>query len=415
MSLAATMRALYPETVEVISPARHVHDSRSCIGVDEEGRPVTVSREVKHRAIVGITGAGKTTLAQSLKEIDLHRKRKVVEIEPALEAKCEGIFMNLPNDDPVMVKILQEDFGLEPQGFKAVAYTPNTERYMRFIEEYPEMERFFKPVRFTEEEMKRMLLKILPGGPVERMLLHSYIHEASALYGSDLRSLISYIQKEEGIPVYMKATAAKIRYISNIGVISEEGVPIEKILKTKEASLITLAFVDDPLDRFMVSLIYLTAIYETWKEMHRTRILSFYVADAGLFAPSRNKDLLDTLSRYQQRARAQLQIYIRISRGQGVAWTLDFQGWEDIDPLVKDQMQERFFKRNWDEDIAKMLKVDPYFLKKLGKPYAYFSNMLSIRKIKIRPPMSRKAKERQFTPADFCKEWIRYEKEEANY
>jgi len=109
MSLEAVMKTFYPE--EVIwtpkSPAREC--SKSTIGLDENERPVSVSREVKHRAIVGITGAGKTTLAQSLKEVDLHRKRKVVEIEPALEAKCEGIFMNLPNNDPVMVKILERD------------------------------------------------------------------------------------------------------------------------------------------------------------------------------------------------------------------------------------------------------------------------------------------------------------------
>jgi len=414
MGLEAVMRTFYPEQEPVnVGTTAGAQCSKSTIGLDEKGRPVSVSKEVKHRAIVGITGAGKTTLAQSLKEVDLHRKRKVVEIEPALEAKCEGIFMNLPNNDPVMVKILERDFGLEPQGFKTVAYTPNTAKYRAFIEKYPEMEKFFKPVKFTEKQMMNMLLKILPGGPVERMLLYSYMHDIEGDY--DLNALVFYIRESEEIPVYMKATAAKIRYIANIGVISEDGVPIEKILKGKEASLITLAFVDDPLDRFMVSLIYLTAFYETWKEMPHNRILSFYVADANLFAPARSKDHLDSLSRYQQRARALLQVYARISRAQAVAWTLDFQSWHDIDGVVRDQMHERFFKRNWSGEVAKMLKIEPYELRRLGKPYAYFSNMLSIRKIKVRPPLSRKARQGQFTPQDFVNEYRRFEDEEATH
>jgi len=275
------------------------------------------------------------------------------------------------------------------------------------------MGEFFKPVKFTEKQMMQMLLKILPGGPVERMLLYSYMHDIEGDY--DLNALVFYIRESEEIPVYMKATAAKIRYIANIGVISDEGVSIESIFKGREASLITLAFVDDPLDRFMVSLIYLTAFYETWKEMPHNRILSFYVADANLFAPARSKDHLDSLSRYQQRARALLQVYARISRAQAVAWTLDFQSWHDIDGVVRDQMHERFFKRNWSGEVAKMLKIEPYELRRLGKPYAYFSNMLSIRKIKVRPPLSRKARQGQFTPQDFVNEYRRFEDEEATH
>ncbi len=413
MSLEAVMKALYQEETSWTPQAPRETYGKSTIGIAESGRPVSVSKEVKHRAIVGITGAGKTTLAQSLKEVDLHRKRKVVEIEPALEAKCEGIFMNLPNDDPVMVKILREDFGLEPQGFKTVAYTPDSQKYRNFIEEYPEMEKFFMPLKITEEQIIEMLLKILPSGPVERMLLYSYMQEIEGDY--DLDALIYYIEEREEVPAYIKTSTAKIRYIANIGVISDSGVSIKKILKGKEASMITLAFVDDPLDRFMISLICLIAFYETWKEMQHKRVLSFFVADANLFAPAKAKDLLDSLSRYQKRARALLQIYARISRGQAVAWTLDFQTWHDIDEAVRDQMQERFFKRNWSEEIARMLKIEPYNLRRLGKPFAYFSNMDSVRKIKIRPPLSRKAKEGQFTPYDFAKEYRRYEDEEATH
>jgi energy-coupling factor transporter ATP-binding protein EcfA2 len=414
MSLEAVMRTFYPEqepvNVETTAGARC---SKSTIGLDEKGRPVSVSKKVKHRAIVGITGAGKTTLAQSLKEVDLHRKRKVVELEPALEAKCEGIFMNLPNDDHVMVKILEKDFGLEPEGFRTIAYTPNTAKYRDFIEKYPEMKKFFKPLRITEEQMINMLLEILPGGPVERMLLQSYMQEIVGEY--DLDALVYYIQEREEVPAYMKVTATKIRYISNIGVISDEGVPIEKILDGKEASILTLAFVNDPLDRFMVSLIYLTAIYETWKEMQHKRVLSFFVADSNLFAPAQKKDMLDSLVRYQLRARAQLQIYSRISRGQGVAWTLDFQTWNDLDDAVRSQMHEFFFKRGRSSEVAKMLNIEPNYLKRLGTPYAYFDNMRSIRKIKIRPPLSRKAKEGQFTPHDFVNEYRRFEDEEATH
>ncbi len=414
MSLEAVMRALYPEKISWMHQVTAREScSKSTIGLDEKGRPVTVSKKVKHRAIVGITGAGKTTLAQSLKEIDLHRKRKVVEIEPALEAKCEGIFMNLPNNDPVMVKILEKDFGLEPQGFRTVAYTPNTTKYREFIEKYPEMEKFFKPLKVSEKQMIDMLLNILPGGPVERMLLQSYMQELEGEY--DLEALVYYIQEREEVPAYMKVTAAKIRYIASIGIISDEGVSIEEMLDGKEASIITLAFVDDPLDRFMVSLIYLTAIYEIWKELEHKRVLSFFVADANLLAPAQKKDMLDSLVRYQLRARAQLQIYSRISRGQAVAWTLDFQTWNDIDDVVRDQIQERFFKRNWSREVAKMLNIEPDGLKSIGAPYAYFDNMQTIRKIKIRPPLSRKAREGQFTPYDFVKDYRRFENEVATH
>jgi energy-coupling factor transporter ATP-binding protein EcfA2 len=387
---------------------------KSAVGINERGKFVRVSKDVRHRAIVGVTGAGKTTLAQTLKEVDLHRKRKVVEIEPSLEAKCEGIFMNLPNSDPEMAKILRRDFDLEPRPYKTIAYTPPTPQYLDFIEEYPEMERYFRPIRFTEDEMKQVLVKILPGGPIERMLLKTYLEMFA---DEPLENLIEYLADEDNkeVPGYMKATASKIMYIASLGVISDEGVSLKKVLSGNHASIITFAFVEDPLDRFMCSLIYLTAIYETWKEMPHSRILSFYVADANLFAASRNRDLLDSLSRYQQRARAQLQIYSRISRAQRVAWTLDFQSWQDIDPIVLEQMTERFFKRTWSEEVAKMLGLEQHELRRLGKSYAYFHNMQYLQKIKIRPPMSRKAREGQFTPLDFVKELRRFEDEEATF
>lgn len=385
---------------------------KSAIGINERGKFVRVSKEVRHRAIVGVTGAGKTTLAQTLKEIDIHRKRKVVEIEPSLEAKCEGIFMNLPNSNPEMVKILQRDFDLEPKPFKTIAYTPPTQQYIQFIQEYPEMSGYFKPIRFTEYEIKQVLTKILPGGPIERMLLKTYLDRFSE---DTLDDLVDHLQNASEVPGYMKSTASKILYLTNLGIISDKGVSLKRILTGNHASIITFAFVEDPLDRFMCSLIYLTAIYETWKEIPHSRILSFYVADANLFAPSRNKDLLDSLSRYQQRARAQLQIYSRISRAQRLAWTLDFQSWQDIDDVVKEQMTERFFKRTWSEEVARMLGLEQSKLRRLGKPYAYFHNMRYLQKIKIRPPMSRKAKEGQFTPVDFVKELRRFEYEEATF
>ena len=385
---------------------------KSAVGINDRGKFVRVSKDVRHRAIVGVTGAGKTTLAQTLKEIDLHRKRKVVEIEPSLEAKCEGIFMNLPNSDPEMARILRRDFDLEPRPFKTIAYTPPTPQYLDFIEEYPEMERYFRPIRFTEDEMKQVLTKILPGGPIERMLLKTYLEKFSS---DSLYDLIEYLQNADDVPGYMKSTATKILYIASLGIISDEGVSLKRVLTGNHASIITFAFVEDPLDRFMCSLIYLTAIYETWKEMPHSRILSFYVADANLFAPSRNKDLLDSLSRYQQRARAQLQIYSRISRAQRLAWTLDFQSWQDIDDVVKEQMTERFFKRTWSEEVARMLGLEQSELRRIGKPYAYFHNMQYLQKIKIRPPMSRKAREGQFTPVDFVKEFRRFEDEEATF
>ncbi len=407
-------KAIYKEEYTVL-PETTRDDSesgKSAVGINENGKFVRVGKDVRHRAIVGVTGAGKTTLAQTLKEIDLHRKRKVVEIEPSLEAKCEGVFMNFPNNDPEMVKILQRDFDIEPRPFKTVAYTPPTRSYFDFVEEFPEMVDYFQPIKFTEEEMKQVLTKILPGGPIERMLLKTYLEK---LEDESLENIIDYLQSDDDVPGYMRSTATKIMYIASLGVVSDRGVPLKKILSGKHASVITFAFVEDPLDRFMCSLIYLTAIYETWKEMPHSRILSFFVADANLFAPSRNKDLLDSLSRYQQRARSQLQIYARISRAQQVAWTLDFQSWQDIDDVVKEQMTERFFKRSWSEEIAKMLGLEQSDLRRMGKPYAYFHNMQYLQKIKIRPPMSRKAREGQYTPYDFVKEYRRFEDEEATF
>ncbi len=412
MSLITTYEALWKEKEEFYEENKNDVGAKVAIGINNKGNFVTVSKKVVHRAIVGITGAGKTTLAQSLKEIDLHRKRKVVEIEPALEGKCEAVFMNLPNDEKEMVKVLKEDFGLEPKGFETIAYTPNTQKYKQFIQKYPEMEKFFKPIQFKEEDLIRLLPKILPSGPIERLLLASYIELLGNYSLNDLVNLL----EEEGTPGFMSQTIMKIRYLASIGLISDEGVSIKDMLKGKHASVITFAFVDDPLDRFIMSFIYLSTIYETWKEMtNRKRFLSFFVADANLFAPNREKDQLDSLSRYQQRARAQLQIYSRISRAQGLAWTLDFQTWRDIDPVVLGQMKERFFKRSWSEEIAKMLGVDPYHLRKLGKKYAYFHNMETVQKIKVRPPRSRKAKEGQFTPEDFAQEYRRFEDEEATH
>ena len=409
--LAATFNRYYGkrEDIKIRIKDRTRELGELAVGVNRRGKFVTVSSKVKHRAIVGITGAGKTTLAQTLKEVDHSRGRKVVEIEPSLEAKCEGIFMNLPNDDAEMVKVLMRDFDLEPKPIKTIAYTPNTPQYEKFVERYPEAEEFFKPIRMSEDELLSLIPKILPSGPVERLLLTAYLQNAKTL--EDLKDVL----ESDDVPGYMRATAQKILYIANLNLISDEGYSLREVLSGDHVSIITFAFVDDPLDRFVCSLIYLSAIYETWKEMPHDRILSFFVADANLFAPSRSKDLLDSLSRYQTRARAQLQIYSRISRAQHLAWTLDFQSWQDIDEVVKEQMTERFFKRSWSEEIAKMIGIEQRELRRLGKQYAYFHNMLTCQKIKIRPPMSRKAKEGQFTPADFVRELRRFERYEDTF
>ncbi|ADB57923.1 P-loop NTPase family protein [Archaeoglobus profundus] len=409
--LSATFRRYYGEhrgvKVKIKDKTRELGEL--AVGINKKGKFVTVSSKVKHRAIVGVTGAGKTTLAQTLKEVDYARGRKVVEIEPSLEAKCEGIFMNLPNDDPEMIKVLKNEFDLEPKPIRTIAYTPNTPQYQKFVEKYPEAEKFFKPIKLTEDELLNLIPKILPSGPVERLLLTAYLQDAGSL--EELKDVL----EGEDVPGYMKATAQKILYIANLNLISDEGYSLREVLSGDYISIITFAFVDDPLDRFVCSLIYLSAIYETWKDMPHDRILSFFVADANLFAPSRSKDLLDSLSRYQTRARAQLQIYARISRAQHLAWTLDFQSWQDIDEVVKEQMTERFFKRSWSEEIAKMLGIEPHELRRLGKSYAYFHNMLTCQKIMVRPPMSRKAREGQFTPVDFVKEFRRFEKYEDTF
>lgn len=415
MSLKALHKATFPfdglPVPGTMQPLTNNESGKSVIGMTGKGTFVRPGKGVLHRAIVGMTGSGKTTLAQTLKEIDIHRKRKVIEIEPALEAKCEGVFMNLPNDDPDMVKILRKDFNLEPQGFKTIAYTPPTAEYHAFIDEYPEMSEFFKPIRYGIDELKDVILKVMPGGSIERMMLKQTIDMSD---DSNLYELAASIESDASTPAYMQQSAYKISYIASLDVVNTTtpgSVSIKKMLEEKHNSIITFAFIDDPLDRFMTSLIYLTAIYETWKRMQHNRILSFYVADANLFAPAKKKDMLDSLARYQERARSQLQIYARISRGQRLAWSLDFQGWGDIDEVVREQMEERFFKKTWSEEVARMLDVEPYQLRRMGKPYTYFHNMQRLTRLKIRPPMSRKAREGQFTPRDFAKEFRRYQDE----
>ena len=415
MSLQALHKATYlPTDLPVpgtMQPRTDNESGKSVVGMTGKGTFVRPGKNVNHRAIMGITGAGKTTLAQTLKEIDLHRKRKVIEIEPALEAKCEGVFMNMPNNDPDMVRILRKDFNLEPQGFKTIAYTPPTAEYYEFIDEYPEMSEFFQPIKYTMDDLKNILLKVMPGGPIERMMLKRTMDISE---GENLFELAESIENDTSSPAYLQQSAYKISYIASLDVVSDKGVSIKKILQEKHNSIITFAFIDDPLDRFMTSLIYLTTIYETWKRMPHNRILSFYVADANLFAPAKKKDMLDSLSRYQERARSQLQVYARISRGQKLAWTMDFQEWGDIDEGVRAQMIERFFKQSWSTEVARMLDIEPYKLRRMGKPYTYYHNMRELKRLKIRPPMSRKAREGQFTPQDFAKEFRRYQDEEAN-
>lgn len=396
--------------------AGYERDSRLMIGISiPSGAGVYLSDKVKHRAIVATTGAGKTTTAQAMKEVDFFKKRKVAEIEPALEVKAEGIFQNLPNDDGQMIKVLEEDFGLEPARFKTVAYTPDTEQYREFIEKNPGMEEFFKPIRMSEDELLELLPKITPAGSIERLHIKRAAKFAKQL-GMTIRQMIESMTNESAAG-FLQNTAAKMEYIAEIGLISYDGVSIKQMLRRKdEISIFTMAFVDDPIDRFLVALVLLIAAYENWKSVHRRKdVLSFFIADAALFAPAKKKDLLDSLERYQLAAKAQLQIYARISRGQGVAWTLDFQTWGDIDDVVKEQIHERFYKKTWSEEVADMLGVTVSTMKRLPVQYAYFDNMHSTRLIKIRPPLSKKARQGEYTPQDFAKAWRRFEKYEDNY
>ena len=380
-----------------------------------------LSSEVVHRYIGGQTGAGKTTLAQSMIEIDFLKGRKIVEIEPALEAKNERVFMNMPNNDEGMLKVLEEYFNVEPRPFKVVCYTIETPRYKSFIRVHPEAEEFYKSIKLTEADVIDVLPYVFPaGGSTEASWVlgryKEYIKEHERRDDRTIQGFMEHLKEKGEIHVFTRLTQQKILDTA-FSIFSEGKFKIEDILKRKdEISVFTTHFIDDPIDRYIFASTVLHLIYHAWKRVKRKEdILSFFVADAHLLAPAKQKDVLERLKHYQISMRQNLQMYVRISRGQGISWTFDSQELDDLDTAVVSQCSEIFIKRMKNPAVAEKYKIQFKKLKSLDKKHAYFDNGFLIAKILVRPPMSRKASQGEFLPIHFIKEYERWRNEENNY
>jgi len=382
---------------------------------------IYLSSDVVHRYIGGRTNTGKTTLAQTIQEIDFQRGRKVLELEPALEAKNERLFMNMPNQDEKMVEVLEKYFDLEPRPFKARAYTIATRQYRNFVEKYDHLDasEFYRGIRLTDADIIDVVARIFPGGSMEttwvRGRYREYVEDTPRKYRS-VEAFLEYLEDTGKGLGFTSWTLMKIRDVART-LRSDGDYTIEDLLKAKdEVSVFTAAFIDDPLDRYIFALAVLNLVYDRWKFVKRKDdVLSFFVADANLLAPRKQKDILDRLERYQVAMKQNLQIYVRISRGQGVVWTFDSQEMDDLDEAVVSQCEEIFIKRMRNKAVAERYGINYKALKALKKRYAYFDNGEMTRRILVRPPMSRKAASGEYLPIHFLKEWERWENEEATF
>jgi len=392
------------------------------VGITKARNYVYLSGDMVHRWIAGQTNSGKTTLAQTIMEVDFLRGRKIVEIEPALEAKNERAFMNLPNDDEVMLEVLGKYFKLEPRPFKAIVYSPVTRKYRAFMKNDDGLRsRFYKSIKITEPDVVDLIPLVFPGGSIERLIVRkAYKHYTEEVEPKRRnRSIEGFLQTFEDAAKdasFSSFTLMKIEYIAK-ALISDGDYKIDEILrKTDEVSVFTFTFINDPLDRYIWAMAILNLIYNRWEHIKRKEdVLSFFVADANLLAPKKKKDMIDTLIRYQERMKQNLQVYARISRGKGIVWTLDSQEYDDLDDVVVAQCQERFIKRLRSREVAEKLKIDHKELKRLDKKFAFFDDGFMIKKTLVRPPMSRKARSGEFLPIHFLNEYERWENEEANY
>ncbi|MBO8175745.1 MAG: hypothetical protein H0Z18_10855 [Thermococcus sp.] len=392
------------------------------VGITKGKNFVYTSGDMIHRWIAGQTNSGKTTLAQTLMEVDHLRGRKIVEIEPALEAKNERAFMNLPNNDEDMLEVLQKYFNLEPRPFKAIVYSPVTRKYRAFMKNDDGLRsKFYKSIKITEPDVVDLIPLVFPGGSIERLIVRkAYKHYTEEVEPKRKnRSIEGFLQTFEEVTKdanFSSFTLMKIEYIAKT-LISDGDHKIDEILrKTDEISVFTFTFINDPLDRYIWAMAILNLIYNRWEYIKRKEdVLSFFVADANLLAPKKKKDMIDTLVRYQERMKQNLQVYARISRGKGVVWTLDSQEFDDLDDVIVAQCQERFIKRLRSREVADKLRIDYNELKRLDRKFAFFDDGFMIKKILVRPPMSRKARSGEFLPIHFLNEYERWENEEANY
>ncbi len=382
---------------------------------------------------MGQTGAGKTTLAQTLMEIDFLRGRKVFEIEPALEAKSERAFMNLPNNNHQMIKTLKEHFGIDIEDFrewpfKAVVYSPPTQRFLNFLKKHendPGIE-FFRPLTFTEADLIDIIARTLPTGSIEGLIVadayDEYVNTVKKRKKRNIEEFKELVKKiGEGTNVNIDNTIMKINRFYNVLKASEnpniDGVNLKDMIKKRrEISVFTTHFIERPEDRYIWTFAILVTVYSNWLDnLKRDYLMSFFVADANLLAPSAARDIIEKLSYFQTLMRQELQVYVKISRGKNMTWTLDTQRHDDLSPSIISECKEWFVKRMYSKEFAQKLGVEPRVLRTLSIEKAIYVGPLTKYKVLIRPPVSRKASAGEYAPIHFLDAYKRWENEEANY
>jgi len=384
-----------------------------------------------HRLVMGQTGAGKTTLAQTLMEIDFLRGRKVFELEPALEAKSERAFMNLPNNDRRMRQVLLEKFGIDIEDFKewpfrAVVYSPPTPRFANFLKKYensPGID-FFRPLTFTEADLIDIIARTLPTGSIEGLIVadayDQYTSEVRKRKKRNIEEFKNYVQEiGEGTNVNIENTLMKINRFYHVlkGVEIENGTSLKDMMKYRdEISVFTTHFIERPEDRYIWTFAILVTVYSNWIDnLKRDYLMSFFVADANLLAPSSARDIIEKLSYFQTLMRQELQVYVKISRGKNMAWTLDTQRHDDLSPSIVSECKEWFIKRMYAREFAQKLGVEPRVLRTLSVEKAIYVGPLTKYKVLLRPPISRKASAGEYAPIHFLDAYRRWENEEANF
>lgn len=409
----------------------HSENPLLAFGLTKRGKLAYPINEPSHRLIMGQTGAGKTTLAQTLMEIDFLRGRKVFELEPALEAKSERAFMNLPNNNNKMLQVLREKFGIDIEDFKewpfqTVVYSPPTPRFASFLKKYENSPgiKFFRALTFTESDIIDIIARILPTGSIEGLIVadayDQYISVVKKRKKRNIEEFKNYVQEiGKGTNVNIENTLMKINRFYHVlkGVKITNGTSLKDMMKNQnEISVFTTHFIERPEDRYIWTFAILVTVYSNWIDnLKRDYLMSFFVADANLLAPNSTRDIIEKLSYFQTLMRQELQIYVKISRGKNMAWTLDTQRHDDLSPSIVSECKEWFIKRMYAREFAQRLGIEPKVLRMLSVEKGIYVGPLTKYKVLLRPPVSRKAAAGEYAPIHFLDAYERWENEEANY
>lgn len=394
-----------------------------------------------HRFIPGNTGAGKTTLIQTLMEIAYYRGHKVVEIEPAIQQKSERNFMNIPQDDPNMLEDLKKYFNLSPDTFKTRTYTIVTPKYKNFINASHRTDlakEFFRSIKIRESDIIEYLPEIYPTtGDIIRI----FLEEARDLYTEGRKKKSYRLEEFKDVlervlePTQNKFghTWGKIKKIKNAVHSPNGDYSIQQTINQNnfdEISVFTPYFIDSQGNRLIFSIILIQLIYEKWNiTKGEDDLLSFFISDAHELAP-KNVSSNDPQKLFKKMAAGKLESNTRMSRGMGIKWNIDSQRWDDIDSNIVGNMESKYVKMMNEPDITghnklkkhtdkiENLKVEQSLLKRDGK----------IMKIRVRPPRSKKASTNEHLPdhslraykkhiygENFIKQLKKWDKEIDNY